>query len=83
MLRFGQQFKRDMLPAMDFDESAHRTNANDMDAPHIAALRNRLDELRGDEIRDKVLQKGLEAAVREFSEEAERERRRDVGGSGA
>lgn len=74
MLRLGQQIKRDVLPPIGLDDE----QLNKVKGPHLAALRRRLEELRGDEIREKVVQKGLEATVREFSEEIENEYKRDI-----
>lgn len=72
MLRLGAQIKRDV----GLDDEL--TKLKSSDGPHLAALRRRLEELRGDEIREKVVQQGLEATVREFSEEIQHEYRRDL-----
>ena len=61
-----------VLPPTRVDDHLHRTSTADPPEPaHLAALRRRLETLGGDEIREKVLQQGLEATVREFSEEVE------------
>ena len=77
MHRFGQKMRRDVLPPSGMDDHLHRTSIGDPIEPeHLQALRKRLEELEGDEIRDSVLSTGLEATVKRLGEEAEQDRER-------
>lgn len=76
MHRFGQRFRREVLPPKGSDDHYHRTSKTDNpEEPHLAVLRSRLEAMDSDELRDKVIRNGLESTVREYSDEAERLRR--------
>lgn len=78
--KLGQRMRRDVLPPLGTDDHLHKTSsADEPEAPHLAALRKRLEELGGEEIREKLMEKGLDATVRELSEMSEEERSREVG----
>lgn len=71
MHRLGQQIRRDILPPAGMDDHLHSTSiADPAEASHLAALRTQFENLESNEIRDKVVKQGLEATVREFSENA-------------
>ena len=78
--KLGQRMRRDVLPPSGTDDHLHKTSStDDPEAPHLAALRKRLEELGGEEIREKLMEKGLDATVRELSEMSEEERSREMG----
>lgn len=81
MHRFGQKMRRDVLPPAGMDDHLHRTSIADPAEPqHLQALRQRLEELDGEEIKESVLNIGLEATVKKWGEEADRiERKNSVG----
>lgn len=71
-LRLGQRFRREVMPPRGTQDYLHGTSTQDTpEAEHIAALRAKLEELGGDEIRARVMQVGLEGALREWNESAE------------
>lgn len=74
MHRFSQKMKRDVLPsADDADDGVHEPSRADPEEPeHLQALRKRLEQMGGDEIRQSVLDIGLDATVRRWGEEADR-----------
>ena len=78
MHRFGQRLRRDILPPSGTDDYLHRTSTTDpMEAEHLQTLRKRLEDVGGEELRQSVLDMGLDATVKRWGEEADRiERRR-------
>lgn len=73
MHRFGQHVRRNVLPPRGTDDHLHRTSiADPAEAPYLAALRTQLEGLGGEEIREQVVRKGLEATVREWEGVGER-----------
>ncbi|OAP55295.1 hypothetical protein AYL99_10268 [Fonsecaea erecta] len=66
MHRFGQSIRREVLKPTGMDDTLHGTLATDADPPHIAALRAKLDELRGEDIRYRVEKEGADNVVREL-----------------
>lgn len=71
MHRLGQRFRRDVMPPRGLDDLLHGTSATDSAEPeHLAALRRKLEELGGDEIRRSVVDHGLEATLRAYAEDA-------------
>lgn len=79
MHRFGQRFRREILPPKGSDDFYHRTSrADPVEEPHLAELRSKMEAMGGSELREKVIRDGLEKTVREYSEEAERLRRNSM-----
>lgn len=67
MHRFGQNLRREILKPTGVDDHLHGTSTNDQLEPEsLAALRARLEELGGDEIRQKVEHDGADNVVREL-----------------
>ncbi|KAL9056437.1 MAG: hypothetical protein Q9162_002918 [Coniocarpon cinnabarinum] len=76
MHRFGQKIRRDVLPPRGTDDFLHKTSSRDPAEPeYLQALRKRLEQLGGDEIRESVLDVGLEATVKRWGDESEKMRR--------
>ena len=76
MHKFGQKMRRDVLPPSGTDDHLHRTSSKDPAEPeHLQALRRHLEQLGGDEIRESVLDIGLDATVQRLGAESERMRR--------
>jgi len=64
MLRFGQTLRRELLKPTD---DVQGTSQNDApEPPHLASLRARLEEFRGEEIRHKVEEEGVDNVVRQL-----------------
>ncbi|OCT48193.1 hypothetical protein CLCR_03808 [Cladophialophora carrionii] len=66
MHRFGQTIRREVLKPTEMDDHLHGTHASDSDPPHIAALRAKLEELKGEDIRYRVEKEGADHVVREL-----------------
>lgn len=76
MHKFGQKMRRDVLPPRGTDDHLHKTSSRDAAEPeHLQALRQRLEQMGGDEIRESVLDVGLEATVKKWGEYGEEMRR--------
>ena len=65
MHRFGQQIRRDVLRPQ-FQDYAHGTTGHEVEAEHLQELRARIDQLSGDEIKERVERLGPDAALREL-----------------
>ncbi|KZF19664.1 RNI-like protein [Xylona heveae TC161] len=71
MHRFGQQVRRDILRPETLDH-AHGTTGEEQESDHLKVLRQKLEALDGEEIRNKVFEAGGPAAVlRELGATAE------------
>ena len=67
MLRFGQSLRRDILKPTGTDDYAHGTSVDDPPEPeHLAALRAKLEQLQGEEIRTNVERVGADNVIREL-----------------
>ncbi|KIX96196.1 uncharacterized protein Z520_07974 [Fonsecaea multimorphosa CBS 102226] len=66
MHRFGQSMRREVLKPTGMDDTLHGSRATDADPPHLAALRSKLDELRGEDIRYRVEREGADNVLREL-----------------
>lgn len=67
MHRFGQTIRREVLKPTGLDDNLHGTRMDDAPEPaHLAALRAKLEELRGEDIRSKVEKDGVDNVVREL-----------------
>lgn len=66
MHRFGQSIRREVLKPVGLDDNLHGTKTTDSDPPHLAALRSKLDELRGEDIRSRVEKEGADNIIREL-----------------
>lgn len=65
MHRFGQSMRREVLKPTGTDDYEHGTSIDDTPEPaYIAALRARLETFRGEEIRQKVEQEGVDNVIR-------------------
>ena len=70
MHRFGQKIRRDILRP-ELQDYAHGTTGQEVEAQHLSALRQRLEQMKGTEIRDRVEEFGPEAVLRELGATAE------------
>ncbi|KAH0848931.1 hypothetical protein AYO21_08737 [Fonsecaea monophora] len=66
MHRFGQSIRREVLKPTGLDDALHGSSVTDLDPPHLAALRAKLDEIHGEDIRYKVEKEGADNVVREL-----------------
>ncbi|KAI9814897.1 MAG: hypothetical protein M1832_005625 [Thelocarpon impressellum] len=62
MHRFGQQVRRDLLRPQSLDH-AHGTTGMETEPEHLQALRERLEHLESDKIREMVVSRGAEAVL--------------------
>ncbi|KAL8662768.1 MAG: hypothetical protein Q9202_004460 [Teloschistes flavicans] len=65
MHRFGQRVRREVLPPDTLDY-AHRTTGEEPEPEHLRELRKRLDGYSGVEIQTRVVEVGIEGAMREI-----------------
>lgn len=70
MHKFGQRMRRDILRPETLDY-AHGTTGQEFEASHIKALRSRLEDLKGEEIRDKLHTLGPDAIFEAIGATAE------------
>jgi hypothetical protein len=70
MHRFGQNLRRDILRPQTLDH-AHGTTGEEIEEAHLTALREKLEALRGDEIRGKIDKMGMEEALKSIGASAE------------
>ena len=70
MHRFGQNLRRDILRPQSLDH-AHGTTGDEPEAEHLRILRQRLEDLGGAEIKEKVDRLGPDALLREIGASAE------------
>lgn len=66
MHRFGQSVRREVLRPTGMEDNLHGSTEADRDPPHLAALRAKLDEIHGEDIRFKVEMEGVDNVVREL-----------------
>jgi hypothetical protein len=67
MHRFGQGMRREVLRPTGMTDYAHGTFESDAPEPsHLATLRKTLEELQGEEIREKVEREGGEKVIRDL-----------------
>ncbi|EXJ83074.1 hypothetical protein A1O1_06692 [Capronia coronata CBS 617.96] len=67
MHRFGQSMRREVLKPVGMDDNLHGTSHNDpAEAPHLAALRAKLEEFKGEDIRAKVERDGADNVIRQL-----------------
>jgi hypothetical protein len=71
MHRFGQTIRREVLKPTGIDDNLHGTRATDSDPPHLAVLRDKLEELRGEDIRYRVEKEGADNIIRELGVNAQ------------
>ncbi|KAB8338921.1 hypothetical protein FH972_021861 [Carpinus fangiana] len=65
--RFGQRVRRDLLPPAGTTDHLHGTSTQDpAEAEHLRILREKLEQLDSNEVREKVVTQGLEATFREW-----------------
>lgn len=70
MHKFGQRMRRDILRPETLDY-AHGTTGQEFEANHIKALRSRLEDFKGEEIRDKLQTLGTDAIFEAIGATAE------------
>ena len=70
MHRFGQQVRRDILRPQELNY-AHGTTGHEYEPAHIQKLRDRLEALGGEEIKEAVEARGPEAVLRDIGATAE------------
>ena len=70
MHRFGQQIRRDVLRPQSHDY-AHGTTGHEVEAEHLQELRARIEQLSGNEIKERVERLGPDAALQELGATAE------------
>ena len=68
--RFGQQIRRDILRPLEQDYQ-HGTTGSEVDQPHIQKLRQTLEGLKGEEIKEAVEARGAAAVLKELGATAE------------
>ena len=66
MHRFGQTMRREVLKSTGIEDNLHGTSENSTDPPHLAALRSKLEELNGEDIRLRVERDGADNVIREL-----------------
>lgn len=67
MHRFGQGIRREVLKPTGTDDALHGTSVSDLpESPHIAALRSRLENLSGEQIREQVELDGVDNVIKEL-----------------
>lgn len=77
--RFGQRFRRDLLPPKGMDDKLHGTTVDDPEEPeYVLELRRRLETIGGEEFREKVNRIGWEATLRDLKEEMESLKRQET-----
>ncbi len=70
MHRFGQRMRRDILRPETLDY-AHGTTGQEVEASHLQDLRLRLDDFKGEELRDKFHTLGPDAMLEAIGATAE------------
>ncbi|KAL2357171.1 hypothetical protein BJ546DRAFT_432531 [Cryomyces antarcticus] len=71
MHRFGARVRREILPPQTLDYLHGTTGKEPPEPQHLSALREKLEALGGEEIRDKIAQDGWEATVEKIGANAE------------
>ncbi|KAK5275965.1 Microtubules assembly and stabilization protein, partial [Exophiala xenobiotica] len=67
MHRLGQSIRREVLKPTGMDDNLHGTSTDDdPEAPHLAALRAKFEQLRGEDIRAKVERDGADSVLTEL-----------------
>lgn len=67
MHRLGQSIRRDVLRPTGMDDNLHGTSTDDEpEAPHLAALRTKLDQVQGEDIRQLVEREGADNVLRQL-----------------
>ena len=70
MHRFGQQIRRDILRPQQ-EDNLHGTTGHEMEAGHLEKLRERLEAMGGNEIKERVELLGPDAVLQELGTTAE------------
>lgn len=81
--RFGQRFRREVLPPKGQEDLLHGTTKDQLEPAYDAELRRRLEELGGEDIKERIRANGWEATVQEFFEEKQKLRRESMAAEGA
>jgi hypothetical protein len=68
MHKFGQQIRRSILAPQTFDHIHKSTGENE--PSHVQALRTKLEEMTGEEIKAKVKEKGVDQVLSEWGSSA-------------
>ena len=73
MHRLSQRLRRDLLPPRGQEDYLHGTSTSDKPEPeHLQALRAQLEELGGEELRQRIIERGLEESMQELMADAEK-----------
>lgn len=68
MHRLGQRVRRELMPPRGQADALHGTSTGDApEEQHIADLRAQLEQLAGDELRERVVNQGLDATIRDWT----------------
>ena len=70
MHRFGQQIRRDILRPQTLDY-AHGTTGDEVEEQHLKDLRERIEAMGGEEIKEKLERDGKDAVFKELGANAE------------
>ena len=72
MHRFGQNFRRDILPPSGTLDYAHGTTESDpAEAAHLQVLRSKLERYKGEELREKIVNEGADSVLQEIGANVE------------
>ena len=63
MLKFGQSLRREVLKPTGMTDHLHGVYADEVEPEHLAKLRERLEDFKGDEIRQRVLREGSQKVI--------------------
>jgi len=72
MHRLGQSIRREVLRPTGIDDNLHGTSIyDDPEAPHLAALRAKLEHIKGEDLRQRVEREGADSVLRELGMNAQ------------
>ncbi|KAI1626449.1 hypothetical protein EDD37DRAFT_347546 [Exophiala viscosa] len=72
MHRLGQSIRREVLRPTGMDDNLHGTSTDDdPEAPHLAALRAKLEHIKGEDLRQRVEREGADSVLRELGVNAQ------------
>ena len=70
MHKFGQSVRREVLKPSGLNDYLHGTSEGDVEPEHLQALRARLEQLKGEEIRKRVNEEGAQSVIDEMQVDA-------------
>ncbi|KIV84109.1 hypothetical protein PV11_06082 [Exophiala sideris] len=72
MHRLGQSIRREVLRPTGIDDNLHGTSTeDDPEPPHLAALRAKLEQVKGEDLRRRVEREGADSVLRELGVNAQ------------